>query len=337
MENGLEVASKKFEQIEIIYSLEFIDSDEKLLIIGKGSDEEKLKFITWDLYNTGKVETVMLDDFIRIEDFSTRLVRTSGNILYVNDNGNVISVLKQIRSKQEQPVKPEYPDIELREKRGIKLDGRPDDKHIIRFDKSEFIPIVVEKEPWMMNDYERHSYCLHRTKTDTLQLIIGRSTVQIWHQIHDKDHGPNKGEPFLEYIWTNGIPVNQERKKTRLRIEMIKNVKDVIKDESNGILNDFYLKVYWYQRISGKKIDKENEKAIIADENIEINELEALTMDGIREKRSLVERKEKVIQRKDILDKVSTVRHACKALEHLNKRYKSNWLANNYIRINEVS
>jgi len=44
MENGLEVASKKFAQVEKIYSLEFIDSDEKLLIIGKDSGE-KLKFV----------------------------------------------------------------------------------------------------------------------------------------------------------------------------------------------------------------------------------------------------------------------------------------------------
>ena len=34
MENGLEIVSKKFDQLEKIYSLEFIDSDEKLLIIG---------------------------------------------------------------------------------------------------------------------------------------------------------------------------------------------------------------------------------------------------------------------------------------------------------------
>ena len=35
-----------------------------------------------------------------------------------------------------------------------------------------------------MGDYERNSYCLHNDDEKTLQLIVGRSTVQIWHQIH---------------------------------------------------------------------------------------------------------------------------------------------------------
>jgi len=46
---------------------------------------------------------------------------------------------------------------------------------------------------------------------------------------------------------------------------------------------------------------------------------------------------EKVIKRKDIIEKFHAIRHACKALEHLNKRYKSKYLANNYIRVHEVS
>src|SRR3954452_10349564 len=105
MENGLEVASKKFDQIEKIYSLEFINSDEKLLIIGKGKEkEEKLKFIIWDLYNTGKVELITLDDFPTIDEFETRLARTSGNLLYVDDKGKVRSVLKEVELKK-QPEK----------------------------------------------------------------------------------------------------------------------------------------------------------------------------------------------------------------------------------------
>lgn len=36
MENGLQIALKIFNEIERILLLEFIDSDEKLLIIGKG-------------------------------------------------------------------------------------------------------------------------------------------------------------------------------------------------------------------------------------------------------------------------------------------------------------
>ena len=176
----------------------------------------------------------------------------------------------------------------------------------------------------MLDDYERNSYCLYRnkkgTETDTLQLIIGRSIVQIWHKIHSNDKTkkkeelPNKGEPFLEYIWTNRIPVNQEREKTRLRIEIFNCG---LKDKSHDKLNDFYLEVYWFE----ENVKKEGKDKI---EKGEINSSENMI------------RWTKVIKRKDIIKKFHAVRHACKALEHLNKRYKSKYLANNYIRVHKV-
>uniref|UniRef100_U9SIM0 Uncharacterized protein n=1 Tax=Rhizophagus irregularis (strain DAOM 181602 / DAOM 197198 / MUCL 43194) TaxID=747089 RepID=U9SIM0_RHIID len=49
-------------------------------------------------------------------------------------------------------------------------------------------------------------------KIDVYDLAKMRSTIQVWHQINSddknksKDELPNKGKPFLEYIWTNGIP-----------------------------------------------------------------------------------------------------------------------------------
>ena len=50
MENGLEIVPKKFDQLEKIYSLEFIDKDEKLLIIGENPKEKLLKILIWDIY-----------------------------------------------------------------------------------------------------------------------------------------------------------------------------------------------------------------------------------------------------------------------------------------------
>ncbi|RGB27731.1 hypothetical protein C1646_819585 [Rhizophagus diaphanus] len=76
IENGLQIASKKFDEIEQIYSLEFIENDEKLLIIGK-SLEGGLIFIIWDLCDTGKAEPIKLDNFPNIENLDTRLARTS--------------------------------------------------------------------------------------------------------------------------------------------------------------------------------------------------------------------------------------------------------------------
>ena len=219
------------------------------------------------------------------------------------------------------------------------MEGRMRD--IISYNENKnknFKPIVNDKEPWVLGDYERNSYCLYQNKKgseiETLQLIVGRSTVQIWHQIQDdsknKDDLPNKGEPFLEYIWTNRIPVNKERKKTRLRIE---DFNYGMNDELRDKLTDFSLKVYWYIRV-----DKNNEGNIKKDDNDtekEDKEINKMKKEGI-EKSGKIEKWEKKVKRKFITKKSHAVRHACKALEHLNKRYKNKNLANNYIVTHEV-
>jgi hypothetical protein len=217
----------------------------------------------------------------------------------------------------------------------------------------------------VLDDYERNSYCLYHnkkeSKTETLQLIVCRSTVQIWHKVQDDNEKkvdlPNKGEPFLEYIWTNRIPVNQERDKTRLRIEKFECG---LGDELVDKLSDFCLKVYWYERKDNEENTKRNAHAkreeydLMKEEDAEIDEIEQKIIeinedkeiDEIEKKKrkqkiidssAKVKRWEKVIMRKDITEKFHAIRHACKALEHLNKRYKSKYLADNYNRVHKVS
>ncbi|GES94214.1 hypothetical protein GLOIN_2v1475229 [Rhizophagus clarus] len=302
MENGLEVASKKFDEIEKIILLEFIYSDEKLLIIGE-CPKEGILLIIWDLYDTGKYFVLNnLKDFpITIkENIGTRLARTSGNILRIGDDGSVSSIFKIIEKKKKE---------------------------------------------------------IKETVTETIQLIVGRSTVQIWHQINDvsklkreKELLPNKGEPFLEYIWTNRILVDQEREDTRLQVDEFRYGSN---DELHDKLCDFSLKVHWKSAIEDniENLEK-NDHEIISegDEEIDENSIkvddqwkEDVNMEKREEGDKIDKRKttnkfikrEKVIKRKDIIEKFHAIRHACKALEHLNKRYKSKYLANNYIRVHE--
>jgi hypothetical protein len=304
-------------------------------------------FIIWDLYNTGKHESTMLDDF-PIEKLTTHLAGTTGNILQINEKGEVSSVLIKVENKlNEQREKEKY---EKKEKK----------KNFVTINKCS---VNYCTEPWVSNDYHRrNSYNLYQNKkgneTETLQLIVGRSTVQIWHQIQDdiinKDALPNKGEPFLEYIWTNRISVNQEREKTKLRID------EDFKCGLNDGLHDFRLKVYWYERKTIKenskkeKHEKKAEFEIMKEEDDEIDDIEQKLKDNNenknidemeKEKRKQkiinscvkVKRKEKIIERKIIIEKFHAVRHACRALEHLNKRYKSKHLVDNYIRVHRVS
>jgi hypothetical protein len=343
MENGLEIASKKFDQLEKIYLLEFIDDDEKLLIIGKGSgqDSVQVKLIIWDIYNTGKeIESKTLEKLPIDDDrLCTRLARTSGYLLLVDDEENVTSVLKKVNNELKQDQSKET-DGDLDKKQSDKQqqdqsdkkqpDKQQSEKHIIHFDKNN--KIVDEKEPWITEDYGRESYCLYNDEKETLQLIVGRSTVQIWHQIHPDQNKkmndlPNKGEPFLEYIWTNGIPVDQEREETRLQVEEFKCESNYV--PGNKIC-DFKLKVFWYERIICK-VNGEIKKVIV-EENIEIEEM----MRKKERRKNRMERKEGVIQWKDIAEKISAVRHACRALGHLNKRANYNKLVD-YVKIHRVS
>ncbi|GES84563.1 hypothetical protein GLOIN_2v1475234 [Rhizophagus clarus] len=318
MNNGLEAISKKFNDIEKIYLLEFIEDDKKLLVIG--SEKGKLRIIIWNMYNNfGDIETIEeLDKFLTIDNLATRLARTSGNLLQVDDNGIVSSVLKNVKAECDKYY------ISLNEKYNVEPNKKPikqiDEKHTIYYhDQSikNFEPIVTDKEPWVSGDYERTSYCLYRneegSEIETLQLIVGRTTIQVWHQIQDtnknQDSLPNKGEPFLEYIWTNGIPVNQERRETRLRIDEFKYGLNI-----SGKLNDFYLKVYWYERVS------KDDKPEIEKDNNEIDKMEKNRGKIIERGENQVREKVEEIRRQDIIDKVNAVRHACKALEFINKR-----------------
>lgn len=268
----MQIASKNFEdEIEKINLLEFINNDETLLIIG--NDKEKnSKAITWDLFNTGKVNPLPLNDL----DLCC-LARTSGNVLQVDNKGKVRSILKIIEKRK--PNK---------EQTGIKREIRTiTEAELEEYDKHCKKSIVGGKEPWVMDSYKTYSFCLYDNEGETLELIVGRSTVQIWHQIRsnsgfNEDGCPNKGKPFLEYIWTNGVPLDQEynaQPDTKLHIKKI-----------DYGCKYFNLEVYW-------------------------------------EEKGLEKPKSRTIQWNDIVEKVNAVRSACKALEHLNKRkrYLSNF------------
>ncbi|CAG8502577.1 9378_t:CDS:10 [Funneliformis caledonium] len=84
--------------------------------------------------------------------------------------------------------------------------------------------IVDNKEPWVdINNYRRISAYLDAD--ETIQLIIGHSTVQVWRNLprqkKDKKEGFNlpKKEPVLEYIWANNIPTEHDTEDSRLQLQ----------------------------------------------------------------------------------------------------------------------
>ncbi|CAB5389622.1 unnamed protein product [Rhizophagus irregularis] len=303
-----------------------------------------IKVIIWDLYDTGKHKLIELDDFpitkANIDDIYTRLAITSGNILQIDDNGNVSSVLKKVKKLKEEKEKTEkaervkVADPLKKNVFGKQPNGKDDKNHIIYYDeKTNFKQIVNDREPWVPGGCERTSYCIYYneegTETDTLQLIVGGSTVQIWHEIKDdskkEDELPNKGEAFLEYIWSNRIPVKQEGKKTRLRIEKFEYGPNY---GSKSKINDFYLKVYWFERSYSSKPEehkKMTEQEIIKEEDDDIDRIEN-ELKQINSKDNDINEEEKEKKRQEIIN--NCVKQD--TLEHIRKRYKSKIDADNY-------
>ncbi|CAI2180737.1 14836_t:CDS:2, partial [Funneliformis geosporum] len=264
MEHGSRIASKSFEKFNIhkIHLIEFINSDEKLFLIVSDSTKD-LKFIIWDIYDTDKVDIITLEG-LTSQNLSTCFASSSGNILHVNNEGKVISISNMIK------IKSEKNNIESNLENSVLEEYIPGFKEPTSFKKLEHHTIyfyakeinkhdelelaVSELEPWVTNKYEKISFYLCYNDSEVLQLIVGRSTIQIWHQFNDKTkkkkYLPNKGRPFLEFIWTNEIPYNQENEEHKLHIKSVRF----------GLKN-FRLEVYWYEGSSNEK------------ENIKYNEI----------------------------------------------------------------
>ncbi|CAG8467261.1 6843_t:CDS:10 [Funneliformis mosseae] len=298
LEHGSEIATRKFEEINNIQLIEFINSDEKLLLIGSDSENDDLKIIIWDIYDTNKVERIPLE-------LSTCLASTSGNLLQVNDEGKVTSILKMIEevkaNNENNESKSENPDLKIYDPKSKELPPYKnfENQTIYFYEKFDgnFKPAIEDPEPWVSNKYKKISFCLYYDGLESLQLIV---------------------EPFLEFIWTNGIPDNQKNEHHyRLHIA---NVRFGLKY--------FRMEVYWYEKesdkgsINEKKSDdgSKNEKES-DDGSINENDM-SQKMENKKNIKGMII-KEKIIEWNDINDNANGIRYACEALESLNMRAKS--------------
>ncbi|CAB5370448.1 unnamed protein product [Rhizophagus irregularis] len=173
MENGLEAISKKFDEIEKIHLIEFIERDRKLLVIGNSaSEEKKLKLIIWNMYNVGEIETMMeLDDFLTIDNLGTRLARTSGNLLQVDNEGNVKSILKRLdkllKQQQETEDNKGLSDLDIKRLKVIE----PNERIIVHYNENinpNFKPTFIMKEPWKTINDDTEKYEI----TNVMELAI---------------------------------------------------------------------------------------------------------------------------------------------------------------------
>ncbi|PKY44325.1 hypothetical protein RhiirA4_513369 [Rhizophagus irregularis] len=239
IESGLEIACRKFgDDVKIMFG-EFTKEDKELMLIIKEPKKKHATVVIWSLFSSAKNHIQYHegdDNFITIEDhtaFKSYNSRCFGDLLTVDANGKVTSIFETWSSKEEEEdsqskfyckLIPEDKNSYMMPKKHAK--NHP--AHIIyrrKKDPSDEKPLVNNKEPWVIDhNYDRVSAYLD--EEETIQLIIGRTTVQIWQG--------NKDDVFLEYIWSN---------KTRLRDNDEEDTLNI--EELDVGERTFYLKVSW--------------------------------------------------------------------------------------------
>ncbi|GES92409.1 hypothetical protein GLOIN_2v848825 [Rhizophagus clarus] len=262
------------------------------------------KIKVWDLFSSADnaIRTGMTGDlFPSKENYHSHIARVPGILYHMREDGYVFSIMEHdgfmnlVKGKERDLTRDFGCDIfyDSKNKKDQKdrmpcvyaINDEPDVKLHKVYNRREtkksvlYKVIANNREPWIyMNNYNRTSVFLD--EEETVQLIIGHSTVQIWRKLRKQKESDKKGvipqnkEAVLEYIWANNIPSEYDIEGARLQI------RDLWVGD-----NSFVLKVCW-EYDEGSKL---------------INNTETLSFpyaDG----------------------HVTPVLHACKALEHLNDR-----------------
>ncbi len=243
IENGLEIACKNFEKNTKIIACEF-RGDDKLMIIIKKSESQFGEMLFWHLYESpqNKSQTfceVELGEDEKNEEGSSYNARIPGKFISVRSDGSILSIydsllkMNSIKENEEEVKLTPYSIIFHPDKRKETPFNMKELKYenlhsVFHRDlsKTKAQPLVHNREPWLNNNFGRK--LVYLDQKETIQLYIGRSTVQVWRKIVNKKH-----KLVLEYIWTNNIKKDYEEKCALEVIELI--VYD----------GGFFLKVKW--------------------------------------------------------------------------------------------
>ncbi|CAG8703332.1 6864_t:CDS:2, partial [Funneliformis caledonium] len=190
IENGLEIIRKDLGKDTKIIGCEFKD-DNKLMII---KQDKYMVMSIWHLY-TNEVQN---DKQITLESsLYFYNARIPGKNLVVTESDEIISIYDHIlkidnKTKENQSFLPE---LELYK------DGHKEKTvKILEYNnkvlsKEVALPIIRNREPWITDDYKKK--WIYFDQEESIQLYIGKCTVQVWRKIEQKENF------ILEYFWTN--------------------------------------------------------------------------------------------------------------------------------------
>ncbi|CAB4389248.1 unnamed protein product [Rhizophagus irregularis] len=258
VENGLEIASEDFGIGVKILFCDFINNDHTVIVIIQkpGCDDRQIYY--WNLFSTNNhVKSGRKINFVMDEENISSVARIPGKLITVDTYGNISSVFDRLVNNcdseeegkeiysivihnddsklEKSPRKMSFSEVKC------KYSGK---KHTIyHSQKKETELLVKNKEPWVINGYDRTSVFLD--EEETTQLFIGRSTIQVWRTKNAGNKINNKME--LEYIWTNNIKVDWEEK-CALKVDELYIGKDrsfYIKVRWDGLKNNEFFEVKW--------------------------------------------------------------------------------------------
>ncbi|CAB4379736.1 unnamed protein product [Rhizophagus irregularis] len=209
MESGLEVVSKKFNDICEIIFLEFIDDDKKLFIIeqGKGGD---VKFHIWlmsgclnDYFPIPKDDITLSDNIftlLKYDEHYHTIAKANGKVVFLNDKDN----------ENQFKVIPEM---------FINMDTFDENNSII--DKHEHIYYSHDIEPW--NDKAEYISGRFLNNDKKFLLIIGQNSIQLWksksQNFKDFEDFKSFENSDLVYIFISNIPF-ESRPKFQIKNDM---------------------------------------------------------------------------------------------------------------------
>ncbi|CAI2170783.1 7251_t:CDS:10 [Funneliformis geosporum] len=200
MENGLEITTKEFLYAYKILLISFIDDDERLFVVAE-DDKFTLKIYIWDIFTSKEIFKIDVEDgitdiFSSLQKYDNHSIACSSGKILALQGGEICSVLElsvfehKLRPSEEpqelrsivinQAEKSSFESDQIHKLDGTGLPGLPKEEP-----RSSVLNV---SEPWIHEKQRIRISFLD----ENVQLIIGKTTVQVWS--NDKD---------LDYIWVN--------------------------------------------------------------------------------------------------------------------------------------
>ncbi|CAG8468624.1 16132_t:CDS:2 [Funneliformis caledonium] len=229
IENGLKIIHKDSGKDTKIIASDFKD-DNKLMIIIKKAKHQRINILLWNLYTNEYQYDIELNE-VDISFFNS--AKIPGKYVFVNKNGRILSMYDSLNSlvsmKDANDSTPKFI---------IYRDGKvlPTEMNVLNFDNNIVYHQDLSKkeaqifkdniEPWTTDNYKKT--WVYLDQKESLQLYIGKNTIQIWCKIKQKENF------VLKYFW-----VTEDYKLQILELEVYENGFS-IKLENNKQIKWFY-------------------------------------------------------------------------------------------------